>query len=125
MAEAASFQRHGSIPNSREAGVSAAKAMWNKYMALQYDEISASDLEAEHNLDLFSEFCGKLGENPPLKATRQPYGLESLKKYVRHLINDLKRAFGNNDFIKNGPEFFAANDVTQLLKTLELSLIHI
>ena len=55
----------------------------------------------------------------PLNPNGSAYGIALLTKYVRHLILDMKRKFGNNNAIKYGPPFFAENDVTQMLKTLD------
>ena len=88
-------------------------------MDVKYADIRIEDLVGENYLSLFTDFCSKMGENPPVKPNGSAYGISSLTKYVRHLILDMKRKFGNNEAIKNGPPFFADNDVSQMLKTLD------
>ena len=112
------WRRIGSIPN-KEAGLPASIAMWDRYMDLKYANITVDDLVGENYLTLFTDFCSKMGENPPVKPNGSAYGIASLTKYVRHLILDMKRRHGHIDAIKNGPTFFADNDVSQMLKMLE------
>ena len=113
--DAGAWRRHGSIPN-REAGLPASIAMRDRYMDLKFSDIKVDDLVGENYLSLFTDFCSKMGENPPIKANGSAYDIASLTKYVRHLILDMKRRFGHIDAMKNGPPFFADNDVTQMLK---------
>ena len=113
-----SWRRHGSIPN-RDAALPASVAMWDRYMEPKYADISIEDLVGENYLALFTDFCSKMGENPPMKPNGSAYGILSLTKYVRHLILDMRQRFGNNDAIKNGTPFFADNDASQMLRTLD------
>jgi hypothetical protein len=118
MAHQITWARQGAIPN-RDSGVPAAITMWNRFMELKYAQIRVEDLVGENYLTLFTDFCSKMGENPPVKSNGSPYGVASLAKYVRHLINDMKRKFGHIDVIANGPTFFADSDVSQMLRTLD------
>jgi hypothetical protein len=112
------WAHQGAIPN-RDTAVPAAITTWDKFMELKYAQIRVEDLVGENYLTLFTDFCSKMGESPPVKSSGSPYCVASLAKYVRHLINDMKRKYGNVDVIANGPTFFADSEVTQMLKTLD------
>ena len=60
-------------------------------MDLKYADIKMDDLAGDNYLALFTDFCSKMGENPPVKANGSAYGIASLTKYVRHLILDTSK----------------------------------
>ena len=109
------WARTGSQPN-RGAQLAPAVAVWNTYMDLKYENIGINHLVGENYLSLFTDFCSKIGENPPMKTNRIPYEISSLQKYVRTLINDLKKKFGNHELLRSG--FFEDNDVRQMLNSM-------
>ncbi|CAB9503743.1 expressed unknown protein [Seminavis robusta] len=114
----ANWRRGGAIPENTNM-LNAAIKLWDRFMELKYKDIGAGDLAGDNSLVLLTGFCTQLGENPPLKANNQPYALSALTKYVRTLILDLKRTFENHEVIRNGPELFTNEDVTQMIKMLE------
>ncbi|CAB9525584.1 unknown protein [Seminavis robusta] len=114
----ASWRRGGAIPD-RDSVLKAAIKLWDKFMELKYDNIGAADLAGDNSLVLLTELCTQWGENPPMKPNGQPYALSGLTKYIRTIFHDLKKTFGNNDAIRNGPELFTTEEVNQLVKMLE------
>ncbi|CAB9505071.1 unknown protein [Seminavis robusta] len=114
----ASWRRGGAIPD-RDSVLKAAIKLWDKFMEFKYDNIGAADLAGDNSLVLLTELCTQWGENPPMKPNGQPYALSGLTKYIRTIIHDLKKTFGNNDAIRNGPELFTTEEVNQLVKMLE------
>ncbi|CAB9500628.1 unknown protein [Seminavis robusta] len=117
MPTTTTWQRNsgGHRPNPSEAP---AIQLFDKVMdPTKFATISVEDLVGDNGLNLMSDFCTRIGQDPPVgQRTNKPMAASALCKYIEALCKALRTKYGRSPQFLNFP-LFPPGDVNALKKT--------
>ncbi|CAB9498383.1 expressed unknown protein [Seminavis robusta] len=104
--------RHGS--GSTQNILPSAIQLFNRLMAVSYENLGVADLEGDLAIQLIADFGVRIVGNPPISpSSNRPYAASTLKKYVETLALDLRTRFGTQPAFLN-VELLPHNEVNTI-----------
>ncbi|CAB9509189.1 hypothetical protein SEMRO_378_G130330.1 [Seminavis robusta] len=84
---------------------------------IKFGSITVEDLVGDHGLNLMSDFCTRIGQDPPIgQRTNKPMVASAICKYIEALCKTLRTKHGRSQQFLNFP-LFPPSDVNGLKKT--------
>ncbi|CAB9514325.1 hypothetical protein SEMRO_647_G180830.1 [Seminavis robusta] len=118
MAATADWTRNNSGGHRPNPSEQPAIQLFDKVMdPLKFESITVQDLEGDHGLNVLSDFCTRIGQDPPVgQRTNKPMAASALCKYIEALCKTLRTKYGRSPEFLKFP-LFPPSDVDGLKKT--------